>query len=46
MNQLARSANSGSLLVNEVTEREIHEAASQITEMRRLLMEALSLDAT
>ncbi len=45
LNQLARSANTGSLLFDEATEREIHEAASEVAEMRRLLLQALSLDA-
>ena len=46
LNQLARSANTGSLPIGEETEREIHQAAAEVAEIRRLLLEALSLDAT
>lgn len=46
MNQLARSANSGSLPFTPETERMLNEAADDIAEMRRLLLQALSLDAT
>lgn len=44
LNQLARSANTGSLLLDEPTERMIVEARDDIAEMRRLLMDALRLD--
>jgi hypothetical protein len=46
MNQLARSANSGSLPFTPETERMLNEAADDIAEMRKLLLQALNLDAT
>ena len=45
LNQLARSANTGSLLMDEATERMIVEARDEIAGMRRLLLEALGHDA-
>lgn len=44
MNQLARAANSGSLPFTPETERLLTEAAADIAEMRRLLLEALNLE--
>lgn len=44
LNQLARSANTGSLLMDGETERLIAEAAADVAEMRRLLMQALRVD--
>lgn len=44
LNQLARSANTGSLILGEETERLIVEAAAEIADMRRLLLEALRLE--
>jgi hypothetical protein len=44
LNQLARSANTGSLLIDEAVERMIVEARDEIADMRRLLLEALSLE--
>ncbi len=46
INQLARSANSGSLPLTPDTEQALQEAASDIATIRTLLLEALSLDAT
>lgn len=45
LNQLARSANTGSLMLDETTEKMIVQAHGDIAEMRRLLLEALRLDA-
>jgi len=45
LNQLARAANSGSLIMEPQTERDIRDAAQDIADMRRLLLEALRLDA-
>ena len=45
LNQIARSANSGSLLIDEDTERLIVEARDEVADMRRILMGALGLDA-
>lgn len=45
LNQLARSANSGSLPVTPETEGELREALAGVHEMRRLLMDALNLQA-
>lgn len=45
VNQLAKAANSGSLPLSPDTERALKEAASDIAEMRRVLLEALNLDA-
>ncbi|WP_220116682.1 MobC family plasmid mobilization relaxosome protein [Brevundimonas vesicularis] len=44
MNQLARAANSGSLPFTPETERLLTEAASDIAEMRKLLLDALNLE--
>lgn len=44
LNQLARSANTGSLLMDEAVERMIVEARDEVADMRRLLLEALRLD--
>jgi len=44
MNQLARAANSGSLPFTPETERLLNEAAADIAEMRKLLLEALNLE--
>lgn len=45
LNQLARSANSGSLPITPDTESALLEAVAQIHEIRRLLIEALNLGA-
>ena len=45
LNQLARSANSGSLPVTPDTEAALLEAVAEIREIRRLLIEALNLEA-
>lgn len=44
LNQLARSANSGSLPFTPETEAAILEAARDVAEIRRLLIQALNLD--
>ena len=44
LNQLARAVNSGSLSMDPQTERELREAASDVADMRRLLLEALRLE--
>ncbi|MEA3014806.1 MAG: hypothetical protein QOD42_3351 [Sphingomonadales bacterium] len=44
VNQLAKAANSGSLPLSPDTERALKEAATDIAEMRRLLLEALNLE--
>jgi hypothetical protein len=44
LNQLAKSANSGSLPVTPDTETALHEASNAVREMRRLLIEALNLE--
>ena len=46
LNQLARAANTGSLFTDPQTEREIREAAADVADMRRLLLEALRLEDT
>jgi hypothetical protein len=45
LNQLAKAVNSGSLPVTPETETAIHEAAQDVMEMRRMLIDALGLDA-
>ena len=45
LNQLAKAVNSGSLPVTPATETAIHEAAQDVMEMRRMLIDALGLDA-
>jgi len=45
LNQLARSANTGSLPVTPDTEAALLEAVAEIREIRRLLIEALNLGA-
>lgn len=45
LNQLARSANTGSLPVTPDTEAALIEAVAEIREIRRLLIQALNLDA-
>jgi hypothetical protein len=45
LNQLARSANSGSLSVTPDTEAALLAAVAEIHEIRRLLIEALNLGA-
>lgn len=44
LNQLARSANTGSLPVTPDTEAALIEAVAEIREIRRLLIQALNLD--
>ncbi|HST36340.1 MAG TPA: MobC family plasmid mobilization relaxosome protein [Allosphingosinicella sp.] len=44
VNQLAKAANSGSLPLSPDTERVLQEAAADIAEMRRLLLEALNME--
>lgn len=44
LNQLARSANTGSLAVTPETEASLVEASNEIAEMRRLLLQALNLE--
>jgi hypothetical protein len=44
LNQLARSANTGSLPVTPDTEAALLEAVAEIHEIRRLLIEALNLE--
>ncbi len=44
LNQLARSANTGSLPVTPDTEAALMEALNEIHEIRRLLIEALNLE--
>ncbi len=46
LNQLAKAVNSGSLPVTPETEAELLEAARAIVHMRRLLLEALQIEAT
>jgi hypothetical protein len=46
LNQLARSANIGSLPVTPEVEAELVKASEHIAEMRRLLLEALNLEVT
>jgi hypothetical protein len=45
LNQLAKAANSGSLPVTPETEAALQEAAADVRAMRRLLLEALGLEA-
>ena len=45
LNQLARSANTGSLPVTPDTESALQSAAAEVQEIRRLLIEALNLEA-
>lgn len=45
LNQLAKAAHTGSLPVTPDTEAAIKEALAEIHEIRRLLLEALNLDA-
>ena len=44
LNQLARSANTGSLPVTPDTEAALLEAVAEIREIRRLLLQALNLE--
>lgn len=44
LNQLAKAANSGSLPLSPDTERALTEAATDIAEMRRLLLGALNME--
>lgn len=44
LNQLARSANSGSLAVTPDTEAALMKALDEVHEIRRLLIEALNLE--
>jgi len=44
LNQLARSANTGSLPVTPDTEAALLEAVAEIREIRRLLIKALNLE--
>jgi hypothetical protein len=44
VNQLAKAANSGSLPLSPDTEQALKEAASDIADMRRLLLEALNME--
>lgn len=44
LNQLARAANTGSLVMDPQTERELRDAAKDVADMRRLLLEALRLE--
>jgi hypothetical protein len=46
LNQLARSANTGSLPVTPDTEAALQAAAADIHDIRRLLIEALNLEAS
>ena len=46
LNQLAKAVNSGSLPVTPETEAELLEAARAVVHMRRLLLEALQIEAT
>lgn len=46
LNQLARSANSGSLPLTPETEAAIVAASTEITHMRQLLIEALNVEPT
>ena len=46
VNQLARSANSGSLPLTPDTERALNEAAADIAEIRKLLIQALNLEVS
>ncbi|MEO6215103.1 MAG: hypothetical protein ABIO86_03660 [Sphingomonas sp.] len=45
LNQLARSANTGSLPVTPDTEAALMSAVADVQELRRLLLEALNLEA-
>lgn len=45
VNQLARAANSGSLPLTADTERALKEAVSDIAKIRKLLLQALNLEA-
>jgi hypothetical protein len=45
VNQLARAANSGSLPLTPETENALAEAAAEISFIRRLLLQALNMDA-
>ncbi|RJG52235.1 hypothetical protein D0Z70_20870 [Sphingobium terrigena] len=45
VNQLAKAANSGSLPVTPETESELHHACRDLAEIRRMLVQALGLDA-
>lgn len=45
VNQLAKAANSGSLPVTPETESDLRHACRDIAEIRRMLMQALGLDA-
>lgn len=44
LNQLAKAANSGSLVLDPDIEAELRQALSDIADMRRLLLEALGLE--
>lgn len=44
LNQLAKSANTGSLPVTPDTEAALNEAAADVRDMRRMLIEALNLE--
>jgi hypothetical protein len=46
VNQLARSANSGSLPLTPDTERALNEAAADISKIRTLLLQALNLEVS
>lgn len=41
LNQLAHAANTGSLLVTNETEKALREAAAEVAQMRKLLLQAL-----
>lgn len=45
VNQLAKAANSGSLPITPETEAELNHACRDLAEVRRMLMQALGLDA-
>ncbi len=46
LNQLARQANMGALPVTPETEEALQDAAADISEIRRILIEALGLEAS
>lgn len=46
LNQLAYHANCGSLLLDDQTQEEIHEACTHVVAMRADLLKALGLDVT
>ena len=46
LNQLARSANSGSLPLTPDTERALNDAAADIAKIRKLLLQALNLEVS